>query len=120
MQMGVKEPMKHMYNFMIFKIKFAVLNTSLRLSSRRLVLLQPEFEVIMNLRNFGKYSDPSPNAEVGGVIVARCRNFLWETEDFVNARLWASHDIKYIYLDTKSLHSAWITDAASFIVFNNM
>jgi hypothetical protein len=74
--MGVKEPMKYMYHFLIFKMTFAVLNTSLGLSSRRLVLLQPEYEVIMNLRNFGNYSDPSPNAEVGGVIVARCRNFL--------------------------------------------
>jgi len=64
--------------------------------------------------------DLSPNAEVGGVIAVRCRNFLRETEDFVNARLWTSHDIKYIYLDTKSLNSAWIADAASFIVFKNM
>jgi len=99
---------------------FAVLNRSLGLSSRRLVRLQPEYEVIMNLRNFGNYSDPSAIAEVGEVIAGRCRNFLRETEDFLNARLWASHDIKYIYLDTKSLHSAWITDAVSFIFFNNM
>ena len=76
-----------------------------------------------SLRNSGTYSDLSPNAEVGGVTAAQCRNFLREKEDLVNARLWASQGIKYIYVDTKTLHSAWIAwiaDAASFINFNNM
>jgi hypothetical protein len=100
--MDVKGPMKHMYHFLIFKMAFAVLNTSLGLSNRRLALLQPEYEITTSLRNFGNYSYPSPNVEVGGVIAARCRNFLREIEDSLNARLWASHDIKYIYLDTKS------------------
>jgi hypothetical protein len=99
--MDVKGPMKHIHYFIIYKMIFAVLNTSLRLSSRRLVRLQREYEVTMSLRNFRNYSNPSPNAEVGGVIAARCRNFLREREDFVNARLWASHGLKYIYLDTK-------------------
>jgi hypothetical protein len=116
--MDVKGPMKHMYQFLIFKMAFPVLNTYLGLSSRRLVLLQPEYEVTMNLRNLGNYSDPSSKAEAGGVIAARRRNLLRETEYFLNARLWASHDIKCIYLDTKSLHSVWIADVVSFIIFN--
>jgi len=72
----LKGPMKHMYLFLIFKMAFNVLNTSLGLSSRRLVLLQPEYDVTMSLRKFGNYSDPSPNVEVRGVIAVRCRNFV--------------------------------------------
>lgn len=55
--MDVKGPMKYMHHFLIFKMAFAVFNTSFGSSGRRLVLLQADYEVTMDLQIFVNYGE---------------------------------------------------------------